>query len=87
MGLIALAVHGLARWISPRWLLLAGRKSLFVYIAHVLILYSIPFTGKTLRDAIGSTLYLWQVVLLFSVLLFVCLGLAALNERRKRRPT
>ena len=87
VGLIALAVHGVARWIAPGWLLLTGRESLFVYVAHLLILFSIPFTGKPLSISIGPTLPLPQAALMFAVLLVVCLGLAMLNERRKRRPT
>jgi hypothetical protein len=83
--LIAVGVFVMARWFAPQWLLLAGRESLFVYVSHLLILFSIPFTGKTLQQGIGPTLLPWQVALLFVALLVVCLVLAALNERRKRR--
>lgn len=83
--LIAAAMHGMARWFAPQWLLLAGRESLFVYVSHLLILFSIPFTGKPLTEAIGHTLSPGQVVLLSVALAGVCLWLASLNERRKRR--
>ncbi|HSJ02342.1 MAG TPA: heparan-alpha-glucosaminide N-acetyltransferase domain-containing protein, partial [Verrucomicrobium sp.] len=81
--LIAAAVHGISRWLAPQWLLLAGRESLLVYVSHLLILFSIPFTGKTLVEALGPTLAPWQVILLSVALVVVCLWLAALNERRK----
>ncbi|RBP43650.1 uncharacterized protein DUF1624 [Roseimicrobium gellanilyticum] len=83
--LLAVAVHGVAGWFAPQWLLLAGRESLFVYVSHLLILFSIPFTGKPLQEAVGRTLSPWQVVLLSVALATVCLVLASLNERRKHR--
>ncbi len=73
----------------PRWLLLAGRNSLVVYVAHLVLIYATPFCGgRTLEQYLGPTQPPWVVAGFF-----VCLLLASLlpawgndwrNARRKK---
>lgn len=66
------------------WLRLAGRESLLVYVAHLLIIHSLPLPDRPLRQLIGATQPVWAVVLIFVALFAITLGLAFWNERRKR---
>ncbi|MCE9517973.1 MAG: DUF1624 domain-containing protein [Verrucomicrobia bacterium] len=83
--IIAWLVMRVSAWLAPRWLQLAGRESLLVYVAHLVIIYSLPMGGVPLDQRIGRTLSLPAVAFTFVALLAVCLGLAWLNERRKAR--
>lgn len=73
---IATGVFYLARVFSPFWLRLAGRESLFVYVAHLLILHAIPVAGSTPDRLWGKSLDLVSVLLAFFALLVTCLALA-----------
>ncbi len=84
--IVWLVMRGSA-WLAPRWLQLAGRESLLVYVAHLIIIYSLPIGGVPLDQRIGRTLSLPAAALSFVALLTVCLGLAWLNEWRKARVT
>ena len=83
--IIVWLVMRVSAWLAPRWLQLAGRESLLVYVAHLIIIYSLPIGGVPLNQRIGRTLSLPAVLFVFVALLTVCLGLAWLNERRKTR--
>lgn len=82
--IVWLVMRGSA-WRAPRWLQLAGRESLLIYVVHLVIIYSLPIGGMPLDQHIGRTLSLPMVAVAFVFLLTVCLGLAWLNERRKTR--
>jgi uncharacterized membrane protein len=86
LGLLITAVGLVSRRFAPGWLLLAGRESLFIYVAHLLLLYAIPsWQGASLGASLGKTLTVPTAVLLFLGVTAVCLGLAWLNQWRKRR--
>ena len=76
-------VHALAQRLSFGWLLLAGRESLLLYVSHLVIIYSLPITGKPLNQIIGHELSVPAVALVFVGLMSVCLLLAWVNEWRK----
>ena len=82
--LLILAVWLFSQKFAPAWLQLAGRESLFIYVAHLLLLYSIPWRGKTLSMAIGHTLSIPVTAIVFLIMLMICLGLAWVNEKRKQ---
>ncbi len=84
LGLLILAVWLFSQRFAPAWLQLAGRESLFVYVFHLLLLYSVPWRGTTLSLWIGHTLSLPATGLAFLIVLVICLAGAWLNERRKR---
>lgn len=66
-------------------ILLAGRESLVMYAAHLVLMYSAPlWHGKTLHMTLGATQPPLVVAGIFVVLLGLSLVLAALNERRKQ---
>lgn len=67
------------------WLRLAGRESLLLYMAHLLLIHAIPLPRQTLQFAIGPTQPLWSVFRIFVALFVVSLALGWLNERRKMR--
>jgi uncharacterized membrane protein len=85
LGLLITAVWLFSQKFAPAWLQLAGRESLLIYVAHLLLLHSIPWGGVTLNLYIGRTLSIPYTVLTFLIVLGICLGLAWLNEWRKRR--
>jgi surface polysaccharide O-acyltransferase-like enzyme len=84
LGLLITAVWLFSQKFAPAWLQLAGRESLLIYVAHLLLLHSIPWGGVTLNLYIGRTLSIPLTALVFLILLAICLGLAWLNERRKQ---
>lgn len=65
------------------WLRLAGRESLLVYVAHLLMIYMLPMPQRPLSDLIGPTQPVWGVLLIFAALFVLSLLLAFGNERRK----
>jgi uncharacterized membrane protein len=67
------------------WLRLAGRESLLLYVAHLMLIYAVPLPRQTLQFLIGKTQPLWAVFLIFVALFVVSLALGWGNERRKRR--
>jgi len=70
----------------PRWLLLAGRESLCVYVVHLIFIYSVPWwRGTALNYLIGATQPPGMVAVIFVGLLLASLGVAWGNERRKQR--
>lgn len=85
LGLLILAVWSFSQQFAPGWLQLAGRESLFIYVAHLLLLYSVPWKGTTLNLWIGRTLSIPATAVAFLIVLGICLGLAWMNEKRKQR--
>jgi surface polysaccharide O-acyltransferase-like enzyme len=85
LGLLIIAVWLFSQKFAPAWLLLVGRESLFIYVAHLLILFSVPWQGTTLNLWIGRTLSIPQTVIAFFIVMGLCLALAWLNERRRER--
>lgn len=84
--MVAAALANGARWIAyaPRWLMLAGRESLSLYVVHLLIIYAVPWWGgRTLSMAIGPTQSWPQIGGWFVVVMVLSLLTAWLNERRK----
>lgn len=66
------------------WLRLAGRESLLLYVAHLVIIHSLPLPLRPLRELIGPTQPLWAVALITCGLFAACLLLGFGNERWKR---
>lgn len=85
LGLLILAVWLISQKFALAWLQLAGRESLFIYVAHLLLLHSIPWHGVTLNLWIGRTLSISATALVFLIVLSICLVLGRLNETRKLR--
>jgi hypothetical protein len=70
----------------PRWLKLAGRESLWLYVVHLLFIHAVPWwRATTLEHLIGRTQPPAMVVVIFVGLLAASLTVAWLNERRKKR--
>ncbi|WP_395736553.1 heparan-alpha-glucosaminide N-acetyltransferase domain-containing protein [Prosthecobacter sp.] len=67
------------------WLRLAGRESLLLYVAHLMLIHAVPLPRQPLQFAIGKTQPLWGVAVIFVVLFAVSLLLGWLNEKRKLR--
>ena len=68
-----------------RWLLLAGRESLVMYVAHLLLIYALPLPVKPLQQVLGPTLSLPQVVVVWLLVLLASLAVAWVAEARKIR--
>ena len=69
-----------------KWLRLAGRESLLVYGAHLVMIYALPWWGgRTMDKGIGPTQPMLPVAGLFVGLLALSLLLAKSNEWRKAR--
>jgi len=89
LALIVTAIWAIAHWVAPRWMLLAGRESLFLYVIHLLIIHCSPAGGGTTIDQrFGHTQGLGQTFFIFAGVLFVSLLLAWANEwcKLKSRP-
>lgn len=70
---------------APRWLMLAGRESLALYVAHVILIYAVPWSGgKALSVSPGPTQTWPRIWMWFVLILGASLLIAWLNERRKR---
>lgn len=70
----------------PRWLLLAGRRSLSAYVIHLLLIYSIPLgSAGPLSVVLGMNQELPAVLGWFLLVLVLTLGIVALLEWRKTR--
>lgn len=67
------------------WLRLAGRESLLLYVAHLMLIHSIPLPRHPLQHLIGPTQSVGGVLAIFAGLFAVSWLLGAWNERRKRR--
>lgn len=65
------------------WLRLAGRESLVLYVAHLVMIHAVPAPRQSLEFGIGKTQPLWMVAVIAAVLFMLSLGLGWLNERRK----
>jgi surface polysaccharide O-acyltransferase-like enzyme len=94
LGWVVMAAWGMARLIdgltrragrSPGWLLLAGRESLVMYVAHLLMIHAVPLPALTLDKRLAYSLTLPQVLAVFLLLLVLSWALAWGNEWRKRR--
>jgi uncharacterized membrane protein YeiB len=89
--LVALVVAGVFR--MPQWragmassaLLLVGRESLVIYVAHLTIIHAVPSPYGTLEQCLGRTQSLGQVVGWFVFIAAISWGAAWWNERRKER--
>lgn len=66
-------------------LLLAGRESLIVYVAHLTIIHAIPSPFGILEEGLGKTQSVGQVVSWFALIAAISWGFAWWNERRKER--
>jgi uncharacterized membrane protein len=64
----------------PAWLLLAGRESLVIYVAHLTILYALP-----VQRWIGPTLTPWQTAIAIILLTAASMAVALAVHRWKRR--
>jgi len=67
------------------WLRLAGRESLLLYVAHLLLIHAVPLPRRPLQHVIGMTQPVWSVALIFAALFAASLALGWVNERRKAR--
>lgn len=67
------------------WLRLAGRESLLLYVAHLMLIHSIPLPKQPLQHLIGPTQHVGGVLAIFAGLFAASWLLGAWNERRKRR--
>ena len=68
------------------WLYLAGRESLVVYVAHLMLIHALPWPAMSPEKQIGPMQPPWMVVAIFLILLVFATGAARLNEWRKNRP-
>ena len=66
-------------------LLLAGRQSLIMYVAHLLMIHAIPLPWQTLDKSLAHQLTLPLTLAAFAVLLALSWALAWGNEARVRR--
>jgi surface polysaccharide O-acyltransferase-like enzyme len=82
----AVVVAVVAARVSPftGWLRLAGRESLLLYVAHLMLIHSIPLPRQPLQHLIGPTQHVGGVLAIFSGLFAVSWLLGAWNERRKK---
>lgn len=88
LGLLVAATSLVSPLLAPRWLQLAGRESLLMYVVHLLLIYSLPIRGITMNQALGRTQSLWSSELIFTAVLGASLAMAWLNDwRKKRRPS
>ena len=70
----------------PRWLMLAGRESLWLYVVHLMLIHAVPlWRGQSLEHLIGRTQPVWMVLVIFVLVLTASLLVAWWNERRKLR--
>ncbi len=89
--LVALVVAGVFRMPQGRAgmvssaLLIAGRESLVIYVAHLTIIHAIPSPFGTLEQCLGRRQSLVQVVGWFVFIAAISWGAAWWNERRKER--
>ena len=83
----AAAVAVVADRLSPftGWLRLAGRESLLLYVAHLMLIHSIPLPRQPLQHLIGPTQSVGGVLGIFAGLFAVSWLFGAWNERRKQR--
>lgn len=65
------------------WLRLAGRESLVLYVAHLIMIHAVPAPRQSLEFGIGKTQPLWMVAVIAVILFTLSLGLGWLNEKRK----
>lgn len=84
MAAVLVSCAGGAVIAATGWLRLAGRESLLLYVAHLVIIHSLPLPRRPLRDLIGPTQPLWAVALITGMLFGVCLLLGFWNEKWKR---
>lgn len=83
-AILVACVAGAARVSAATgWLRLAGRESLLLYVAHLVMIHSIPLPKRTLQYLIGPTQPIWSVALIAAVLFLLCLALGRMNEARK----
>jgi len=78
-------VKTISKYFSPQWLQLAGRESLLMYVSHLVLIYALPIGSQPLDKLLGHTQTVPVCVALFITILFICLGLAWLNEWKKKR--
>lgn len=77
--------QGVASRFSPRWLMLASRESLLLYVLHLQFIYALPLNGKPLNLWLGRTQSLLNTALIFIAVLAMSMLGAWLNEKRKLR--
>ncbi len=80
-------VQTISPYWSPRWLQLAGRESLLMYVSHLVFIYALPIGSQPLDKLLGHTQSITVCVAIFLVILATCIALAWLNEWKKRRVT
>lgn len=85
LGLLVTAISLISPLFAPRWLQLAGRESLLIYVVHLLLIFSLPIQGMPLDRALGRTQSLGNSELIFLAVLSGSLALAWLNDWPKRR--
>lgn len=83
--LLAPALNRLPR--LAHWIGLAGRESLFLYVIHLLLLFSIPFPGGTLTQHFGLSQPLPATLLWFLLITLACLTLTWTMVRLRKRRT
>lgn len=82
---IAVAAQLIAPWLAPRWIMLASRESLLLYVLHLQILYALPVHGQPFNVWIGRTQSMPATALIFVAVLVASMLGAWLNEERKLR--
>ena len=81
----AVAAQRIAPWFAPRWLMLASRESLLLYVLHLQLIYALPVHGQPLNLWLGRTQSLPNTAMIFIAVLSVSMFGAWLNEKRKLR--
>ncbi len=86
-AVVKIGYNALSQTIQTRaglgWLLLAGRESLVMYVAHLLLIYALPLPRQPLQLVLGQTLSLGQVAIVWAVVLLASLAVAWGAEARK----
>ncbi|MEY4484353.1 MAG: hypothetical protein RL693_1805 [Verrucomicrobiota bacterium] len=85
LGLLVTATSVISPVFAPRWVQLAGRESLLIYVVHLLLIFSLPLHGLPLNQTLGQTQSLWSSEIIFLAVLSVSLALAWGNDWRKQR--
>jgi uncharacterized membrane protein len=70
---------------APRWLMLASRESLLLYVIHLQLIYGVPINGAPLNLWLGRTMSLPATALVFMAVLVASMLFAWMNEQRKLR--
>ncbi len=82
---IVISAQLIARRFAPRWIMLASRESLLLYVVHLQLIYALPIHGQPFNLWLGRTQSLPATLLWFVAILAASLLLAWANDWRKQQ--